>query len=123
MSKGTNIAAKVKAALAKGAAATGDGPLVGTLIRRGTASGPVYEPTYGSDLEYTCNVLFSEFDTMEKAGTSVAANDVKLLVSVLDVEPTVADKIKVAGITYEIVNADPTRPGGEVLMWEIQARR
>lgn len=123
MSKGTNIAAKVKAAIGKGAAATGEGPLIGTLHRRGAATGPEYEPVYGADLEYTCNVVFSKFTSMELAGTSIAANDVKLIASVLDVDPTAADKIEVAGVTYEIINADPVSPGGVALMWVIQARR
>lgn len=123
MSRGDRIAAKVAQALGKAATATGDGPLIGIIRRRGPKTGPDYEPTYGPDTEHSCNVLLGTFTAREREGTSIAATDIKITASALDIEPTAAETIEVGGEAYEIVDAMPLNPGGVVLMWTIQARR
>jgi hypothetical protein len=122
MSAGTDIASEVAAALGEAAAATGNGPLIGIIRRRGAATGPAYEPTYGPDTEHRCNVVLDTFTAREREGTSIAATDTKIMVSTLDIEPTAADTIEVDGTVYEIVDAMPLNPGGVVLMWILQAR-
>ena len=122
MSAGTDIAAEVAAALGEAATATGSGPLIGTIKRRGPATGPAYEPTYGPDAEHRCNVVFSRFTAREREGTSIEATDIKIIASALDITPTAADTIEVDGTSYEIVDAMPLQPGGVALMWTIAAR-
>lgn len=122
MSAGTDIAAEVRAALGEAATATGSGPLIGTIKRRGEATGPAYAPVYGPDTEHTCNVVLDTFSAREREGTSIAATDTKIIASALDIEPTAADTIAVDGVSYEIVDAMPLNPGGVVLMWTLVAR-
>ena len=124
MSAGTDIAAEVRAALGEAATATGDGPLIGTIERRGDrVGGTDFEPIYGPDVPHRCNVVLDTFTAREREGTSIASTDVKLLASALDIAPTAADTIEVDGKTYEIVDAMPLNPGGVALMWTLQARR
>ena len=120
---GAAIAAEVAAALAEAGAVTGTGPLIATIRRRGTATGPAFAPTYGPDTLHTCTVVLSHYSARERDETSIAAADVKVLASAMDIDPTSADTLVVNGVDYEIVEATPVQPGGVVLMWEIQARR
>lgn len=122
MSAGTDIAAEVRAALIEAATATGAGQLVGTVIRRGALIGPAYNPTYAADTLHSCVVIVRGYTAREREGTSIAATDLRVLASVLDINPTAADRLQVAGVTYEIVDAMPLQPGGVVLMWTLQVR-
>ena len=120
---GAAIAAEVAAALAEAGAATGTGPLIATIRRRGTATGPAYNPTYGPDTLHTCTVVLSHYAARERDDTSIAAADVKVLASAMDIDPTPADTLVIGFVDYEIVEAMPLDPGGVVLMWTLQARK
>lgn len=122
MSNGSDIAAEVAAALADGSSSAGDGPLVATIVRRGAMTGPEYAPVYGPDTQHTCNVIVGSYSLRERVGTSIEASDLKVMASALDIEPNAADRIVIDGKSHEIVSATPTKPGGVVLYWTIQAR-
>tara|TARA_Y100000296_G_scaffold83214_1_gene113621 strand:+ start:2005 stop:2382 length:378 start_codon:yes stop_codon:yes gene_type:complete len=123
MSAGAGIAAEVKAALAEAARDTGDGALEGVIVRRGAASGPSYDPTYGPDEEYVCTCLFAGFTLKEREAGPVEQGDVKLMIAAdgLDIEPKTDDRVRVGSETYQIKEVMPLNPGGVVIYWTVRA--
>ena len=120
---GADIAAEVKQALGEASSEVGSGsPLVGTIVRKGPKTGPVYDPQYGPDKEYDFNVVLSTFSLREREGTAILATDTKILCSVGEVVPSTGDKVEVAGTTYEVYGVDPTNPGGVDIVYKLWAR-
>jgi len=93
------------------------------IRRKGTATGPAYAPVYGPDTLHSFTAIVGDWTARDRDGTSIAATDIKITASVMDISPTAADTVVIAGVEYEIVTAMPLQPGGEVLLWEIAARR
>ena len=122
MSKGTKKAARIKKGLARAGVATGDGPLIATIKRKGAQTGPDYAPVYGPDTLHTLTVILGSFSNRERADTAILATDTKITASVGDVIPAVSDKIAVQGVDYQVYGVDPLKPGGDVLMYKIWAR-
>jgi len=93
------------------------------IRRKGAATGPAYAPTYGPDTLHSCSVWPGHFKAIDRMDTSIAATDIKVTASALDIEPTAADILVIAGKDYEIVYAKPTGPIGDAVVWEIAARK
>ena len=119
---GAEIAAEVTAALREAGEAVGDGPLIGTIKRKGAQVGPDYAPIYGRDTTHTFPVVLGSFDERERADTAIEATDTKITASVSDIVPRVSDTITVQGVAYQVYGVDPLKPGGTDLMYKIWAR-
>jgi len=122
MSAGADIAAQIAAALGDAGAAVGDGPLLGVIKRKGTQTGPVYEPVFGPDVTHNFTVILGSFSERERADTAIKATDTKITASIGGVVPEVSDKIAINGVDYQIYGIDPLNPGGEALLYKIWAR-
>lgn len=95
----------------------------GTVSRRGAATGPSYAPTYGPDTTHAFKGVLDRFTAKEREGTSILDTDTKIIASTMDIDPTPADTLTIGGDTFDIMRADPVKPGGVVLIWEIWARK
>ena len=124
MTTGATLAAEVAAGLAEASAATGNGtPLVATILRRSRTGGPDHAPTFATS-RTTAPCVLGTFSAREREGTSIAATDLKVtLAAIPGLELSSGDRLEVAGLVYDIVEAVPVRPGGVALMWTIRARR
>lgn len=122
MSNGTDLAAEVAAAIAEGAAAVGDGPLVAYIVRKGEQTGPDYEPTYGPDVAFECNAIISSSVQRHQSQTVIEVGDKNLFTSAPLVAPTIADRVQVQGQIYQIVNVMPLQTGGVDLAFDILIR-
>lgn len=93
------------------------------IVRAGTPTGPAHNPTPGTPSDLAVTVVYDKFRNNEIDGTLIKAGDLKILVAAGSVVPTVADGFKDGdGNQYTIINVTPLKPGGVVVMWEIQAR-
>lgn len=94
-------------------------------IRRTTAGGgDPWSPTPGTTTDHACTLVVTEYSVREREGTLIQARDKKVLVATegLNIEPTEADQIVVQGQAMEIIDVAPLAPGGDVVMYTIQAR-
>lgn len=120
---GASIAAEVAAALAEVGAATGTGPLIGVIRRKGNKTGPDYAPFYEPDKKYQFTVSLGSFSAKEREGTGIEATDIKITASTGAVVPAISDRIEVNGVVYDIHGVTPINPGGMDLMYRIWARK
>ena len=84
-----------------------------------------YESQIDGESLHDVTVLQKQFQKADNRGTLVEMGDVLYLVSTdgVTIDPALADRIIVAGITYQIVRIDPLVPGPTVMLWEIHARK
>lgn len=123
MTNGSDIAAEVAAALGEATAATGDGPLIVTISRKGAQSGPANNPTYGPPVLHSVNALIGKFSTGEITGGLVDATDIKLTVAAgQGVTPTNADTVVIKGNPHAVKNVTPYNPAGETLYFNLQVK-
>lgn len=96
----------------------------GYIVRRGSATGDEWNPTFAADAEHACRLVETDYTAREIDGTLILASDKKLLVAVsgLTITPAPSDRVKVGGANYEIVSVMPLQPGGTVILYEIQGR-
>ena len=96
----------------------------GAVRRSGAPSGDPWNPVPGSPTDHPCTLVDLDYTAREIDGTLIRATDRKVLVAAggLAVEPSVADRIVIAGTALEIVRVSPLAPGGTIVMYEIQAR-
>lgn len=94
------------------------------LIQRGASVGLAHNPTAGTDTEHQCKALLLSYGKTEIDGTLVQRQDRKLLVAAegLTVAPVPVDKIRIGGVTFDIVSVMPFDPGGVAVYFEVQAR-
>ncbi|GGE18200.1 hypothetical protein GCM10011390_41720 [Aureimonas endophytica] len=96
----------------------------GTIRRRSSAGG-AYEPDPAQTIsDHPCKLVVTDYTVRERESTLIGSSDRKVLVAMsgLDIVPTSADRITVAGDTLEIINVMPLSPGGTTVLYEIQAR-
>lgn len=96
-----------------------------TLLRKGFAAGPEWEPVFGPDEEYTITAIddnvriFDRSTLADQPGTSVASTARVLTVGALGVVPQKGDRVVVKGETHVIAQVLPTSPGGAALLYEL----
>ncbi|MGH8034023.1 MAG: hypothetical protein ACREO9_02270 [Lysobacterales bacterium] len=97
----------------------------GTLYLPGPVTGPDYDPQPGADVTQYVNVVQTVFSKEDQAGGTVQKDDVAFLVSTEDVtvDPSMADRISVAGTEYQVVVVAPLRPGSVTMLWKVHARK
>lgn len=97
----------------------------GTLRRFSAGSAKPWEASTATETDTAVRVMFDEFTWGQRAGSTIEANDVRLIVATegLTAPPTPADKLIVGGTTYTIVEVKPLRPGGVDLLYDVQARK
>jgi hypothetical protein len=95
------------------------------IVRAGTPTGPVYNPTPGVPVAHPVTVVYDEWRLSEIDGTLIRVGDLKILVasSGLTITPTPNDVFRDAtGAEKSIINVEPLQPGGVAVMYVIQAR-
>ena len=67
----------------------------------------------------------TRFKKADNNGTLVEVGDVLYLVSTqgVTVEPYLANRIIVGGVTYQVIRIDPLVPGPVIMFWYIHARK
>ena len=102
----------------------GTGPLVGVIIRTTGADESAYPPIPGTETEYACTVILTNYSIQDRDGTQITARDIMVLIAPdAETTPQNGDKLRVNGETFHIVNVDTVQPGGVALMWECQAKK
>ena len=126
MSIGDDIAAQIAAALGEASAATGDGPLLVTVVRPGAVSGPSHKQVHGDPVLFPdVNALFNTYSTYERASSLVETSDIKLSVGANQgVVPDVTDTIRFAGETknHVIKRVEPKRIGNSDLAYTLHLK-
>ena len=126
MSNGDDIAAQIATALGQASEAVGDGPLLISVIRPGTVSGPSHKPTYGPDLVFpNVNALFQTYSTYERGSSLVESTDIKLMIGAgQGVTPETTDTIRFAGKTrkHVIKRIEPLQSGGVGLFYTLHLK-
>lgn len=110
------IAAEVAGALSE----------VGTLAtieRPGALDETTYPPRPGAPVTLTFSAVIGTYTAKDRAGTNIAATDVKLLLSAGDLTavPKTGDKVAVSGKQYSVVHVSATKPAGVAVVYEVQA--
>lgn len=91
-----------------------------TLRKRGTATGPAYDPTFGADESYTITCV--DLNQMVRDGVSLTDQTRRTLyVSTegLSVSPEQGDRVEIGGSVHEAIEVRPLAPGGVDIMWEV----
>jgi len=123
MSAGSDIAAEVSTAIAEAGAATGDGSLTGTISRPGAANEAVYPVTPVSATDFNCTLVLTDYNARDRDGTNIRVGDIKALIAPdAPTDPRNGDSLTVAGKTYKMIEVKAVKPGGVVLVWEVQCR-
>jgi hypothetical protein len=95
-------------------------------IVQGAPTGPAWDPQPGADVEYpvkAVKVAGQRFQTYVDNGL-IVATDVMLAVSVFDVEPTLAGRMKINGVEHQIVMVDKSSVvPGTPLVWMVGCRK
>lgn len=122
MSNGTDIAAEIAAALREVGAATGEGPLVVTLLKRGPNIGTESDPQYGEPDEFPIIVMDENSMRRDITGTIIGEAAHVLTVSTEGgIAPAMEDTIRMPdGRTLGITEVAPFAPGGVVLFYEVK---
>jgi hypothetical protein len=97
----------------------------GGLIVDGVQTDHDYNPRYAEPVVHPVTVVQGKFTKEYNQGTLVELGDIKFLVSTdgVTVDPTLANRLRVEGVTYQIVRIDPVSPGPTVVLWVVQARK
>lgn len=96
---------------------------VATIERAGSLDETTYPPKPGAPVTLTFSAVIGSYTAKDRAGTNIAATDVKLLLSADDLtaEPKNGDKVVVSGKKYSVVNVTATKPAGVAVVYEVQA--
>lgn len=111
----TGIAAEVAAALAEVG-------FTATLLRRGAATGPEWDPAQGPDTPHPLTVMQDTLGLGLIDGSTIRAGDMRLMCAAEGIRPTTADRVTVQGITYAVVLCEPFAPGGVDLFYDLLLR-
>jgi hypothetical protein len=126
---GLAIAAEVAAALAEAGAATGNGPLIGSLKKRaGNPAAPPQNPfavatppTPPAPVPVT--IIEGSYDLRHIDGVMILATDRKVMMDATGPVPAPGDTLEIGGLDHAIISVRPEAPGGVALMYEVQCRR
>ncbi|QND47665.1 hypothetical protein HB780_18485 [Rhizobium lusitanum] len=93
-------------------------------LRRITASGPDYDPVQTSE-DFACMLVDLDNTQAHIGGTLIQRGGrmVYLSTAGLSIEPTLADRLVIAGVEHAIVDVQPLSPGGIAVFWQLQVRR
>lgn len=119
MSNGTDIAAEIAAALREVGEATGEGPLVVTLIKPGVNQGPEWDLRLGPPTEMEITVVSDHQFIRDISGTLIASSEHRLIVSATGPRPDKADKVRIKGRELQIINVIEVAPGGVAIYYEV----
>jgi len=94
----------------------------GEIVRL-TASGPAWDPQ-ALPTAYPCTVCMMNHSDAHMAGGLAQVGDRLVYVAVqgLPIKPTIADRMLVNGVDYEIIEVKPLDPAGIDVYYEINAR-
>lgn len=97
----------------------------GALLIPGAPSGPAYDPQPGADVSAPVTIVQTQFTKEDRAGGNVEKDDSAFLVSTKDVtvDPSLAHRISVASVTYQVIGIKPLRPAAIVMLWKVHARK
>lgn len=97
----------------------------GVLLFSGAPTGTAYNPQPGADVPQPVKVVQTTFEKKDVDGSTIQKDDVKFIISPENVtmDPELANRITVDGITYQAVNVKPLKPGSVVMLWTVQARK
>ena len=89
------------------------------------ATGAPYDSQIGTPVLHPVTLITKQFTKADNRGTLVEAGDVLYMVSTegVAINPELADRIIVNGITYQIVRIDPSETGPTVMYWDIHGRK
>lgn len=111
-----------QAIAAEVAGALGDVGHAATLLRKGEPTGPEYDPQPGPDLEIPVKLLGDTIALGLVNGSTIAASDRREMMAAEGTVPTPADRLRLDGIVYAIVRAEPYAPGGVPLFFDLILR-
>jgi len=99
--------------------------LPGYMLLPGQSIGEPWESHLDNDVEIPVLCLQTTFTKADNNGTVVEKDDVMFLVSTQGIanEPTLADRIVVDCVEYQIIRIDPLKPGPVVVLWKVHARK
>lgn len=89
------------------------------------ASGDPWDSDLDAETLHDVTLVQTKFHKSDNQGTLVEVGDVMFLVSTkgVTIDPALADRVIVGGITYQVVRVDPLQPGSTVMLWKIHARK
>lgn len=84
-----------------------------------------YESQLGSEKSHLVALVQTKFKKADNNGTLVEIGDVLYLVSTegVIIDPGLANRVEVDGVTYQVVRIDPLQPGPVVMLWKVHARK
>jgi len=88
-------------------------------------TGAPYDSQLDDETLHPVRLVQTRFKKADNRGTLVEAGDVLYLVSTqgVAIDPQLADRIIVDGVTYQVVRIDPLVPGPVIMFWYIHARK
>lgn len=122
---GAEIASEAADAIRGASAEVGSGEkLSGVIIRQGVPDESTYPVTPAVDQVFACDLIWSEYSVMDRQGSNISVTDVKAIItSDSETDPRNGDRLQVGGVTYNLDNVSPYKPGGVVLYYEATARK
>lgn len=120
---GSDIQREVAAGINEAAQALSDGGFSITIVSGAAQPVNPWDAPAGSPTETPVIGIVSNYPRKLIDGTLIRAEDRKILIGATGINPTVADKVKIATLEYEIVSVMELAPAGVPLTYEIQARR
>lgn len=93
-------------------------------VRDVVAAAP-YGSQLGFDVAHAVTLVQTRFKKSDNNGTLVEMGDVLFLVSTegVTIDPSMANRMTVGGVTYQVIRIDPLQPGDVVMLWKVHARK
>lgn len=84
-----------------------------------------YGSQLGFDVSHDVVLVQTVFKKADNSGTLVEMGDVLFLVSTqgMTIDPELANRMTVDGVTYQVVRIDPLKPGPVIMLWKVHARK
>lgn len=120
---GKSIAAEIAGALDEASTAVGKKKFRVTFIRPGPTTGPTYAPVPGTPTRHLLRGVKGKFRRDEIDGTLIQRGDVRFMVESASFVPATSDKVEIDGKPYSVIDVDQVSPGGEALLYKVQARK
>lgn len=94
-------------------------------VNEPTTGAEPYESQIGTPVLHPVTLVQKQFKKSDNKGTLVQMGDVLYMVSPdgVTIDPALADRIIVDGISYQIIRIDPLQTGPLVMLWNIHARK
>lgn len=95
-----------------------------TLTQPGASTGPEYDPTPGTPVDYDVKVLKTVFTVADKTGGLVQEDDLKFMLSTEgDPLPDLKGTLTVGGVLYQVTKLEPKGPAATILFWYVWCRK